>query len=381
MGGELALEPRVYWCAGLRVHRSLRIIGVAGRTVLHRQVPQPFFLLQGKGATVSLEGLALEGGGLDASGVKAVGLGQLRLKAMRVRGCGRVPSGPLPSDRMGATIDGIYAKDVDRAVVQGCVLSENARDGFIGIPVRDLAFQQNLCEGNGRMGATSDVDPEKKVDGPMKVLYLDNQVRDCGTGGLHVESRPGLPPVEARFEGNLVMDCGSRDRGYSWGIVLGDHARGLLKGNRVIRTAMGSKIHGYGSGILVGRLGGPARLESNWVEESRGSGVTLNACTFPVVLEGNVIRNAGQHGLSAYQVPGLKLRRNRVEDAGGSGIWLRLCRDAVLIGNRISRKTPARERKAAAIQAELCQGLKLKNNDLGQGVGLQLDAASRSTNE
>jgi hypothetical protein len=376
-GATLALEPRPYCFQGLRITRSLTIEGQgAGRTVCTRAAATPFFQIQGRDCEVTIRQLALNGAGLDAAGIVAKAARTLRLEDLRVERCGEPPPGSLAGDRFGKPVDGVYARDVDRAEVYRCSFLGNARDGFIGIPVRHLVFAGNTSSGNGRMGCTSDADPEGQCGGPLEAAYLDNDVSDCGTGGLHVESDEKLPVVEARFEGNRIRDCGNRDWGYSWGLVAGTNVRGLIRGNRISGVGVKSSLQGYRSGIIAGRLGGALMIEGNTVQDCGLYGILINASEAPVRLKDNVVRGSGASGISVYQIPELTVEGCTVEGSGQAGLRCRLCPSALVRGNRFRNNSREALGRHPAVRAEACTGIRMERNDLGgppQGMGVEVD--------
>jgi nitrous oxidase accessory protein NosD len=279
-------------------------------------------------------------------------------------------------------VDGVYAKDVDRAEVEQCELLYNGRDGFIGIPVRHLRFSQNLAKGNGRMGCTSDVDPEHKSGGPLSATYLSNEVIDCGTGGLHVESEEGLPVAEALFERNRILDCGNRDWGYSWGLVIGNHSKGVIRGNVIEGTGLHSRLDAYRNGIHLDLPGGACLVEGNTVKRSGRMGISVSRSPFPVRLIGNVVRDSGNHGIAAYQIEGLQVRDCTVSGASQWGLWLRLCASADISSNHFTNNSQEGPGKYAAIRVENSLGLKIVANDLGgppHKVGLELESNTFGT--
>jgi parallel beta-helix repeat protein len=376
-GGVLTLEGRAYRFQGLRITRSLTVQGKGpGRTVVVRRQPKPFFQITGKTAVVTVQQLALEGGGLAAAGLEVSALGTLRLSDLRVSACGVPPAGSLANDSQGKPVDGVYARDVDRAEVFRCVFERNARDGFIGIPVRHLYFTQNQCRGNGRMGCTSDLDAENRVGGPLSAEYRDNEVSDCGTGGLHVESDPRLPVVECLFEGNRVSACGNRDWGYSWGLVLGCNAKGVLRGNTVTGTGLQSALKAYRNGIHVSRPGGPVLLEQNTVRDSGRSGIGVSDSDHEVVLRNNTVTGSLSEGLSFYRVPKLRMEGCTVEGSRTWGVWCRLCGGAVFLGNRFKANSQEGPGKYAAVRLESSAGARFTGNDFGgppHAQGLELE--------
>lgn len=375
-GGTLVLEARTYHFQGLRLPRSASVIGRgAGRTLCVRTAAAPFFRISGRDAEVAIRQLDLDGGGLCAAGIEADGVRTLRLDGVRVAHCGTPPPGSLPGDAHGKPVDGVYARDVDRAEVSHCLFQANARDGFIGIPVRRLFFAHNTSRDNGRMGCTSDLDPEGRLGGPLQVVYQDNEVVACGTGGLHVESAPGLPVVDARFEGNRVTGCGDRDWGYSWGLVLGRNGQGALRGNTVTATGLKSSLRDYRNGILVARPGGPVVIADNTIQGSGRSGIAVSESAFPVILSRDTVRGALASGIAAYRLSALKVEGCTVEGSGQWGFWCRLCPSARVLGNRFLGNGLELPGSYAAMRAEASADLSLKDNDLGgppQSMGLEL---------
>jgi hypothetical protein len=378
-GGTLRLEARTYHGQDLRISRSMTIRGQGpDKTRWRRDQARPFFRIAGRTSNVAIQEMELDGGGLNAAGIEALGVGHLRLKGLRVGQCGTPNPASLPGDRFGKPVDGVYAKDVDRADVEACTFLANGRDGFIGIPVRHLRFIGNLAKGNGRMGCTSDVDPEGKVGGPLSVTYLSNEVIDCGTGGLHVETGDGLPVAEALFEGNRIKDCGDRDWGYSWGLVIGNRARGIIRNNVIERTGLRSKLEAYRNGIHLDLLGGPVLVEGNTIKDSGRVGIAVTRSPYPVRLLGNTVQGSGAHGIAAYQVEGLLVRDGAVSGANQSGLWFRLCSSVEVSGNRFMDNSKAGPNRFAAVHAERSSGLKITGNDLGgppQKVGLEMEPA------
>ncbi len=374
-GGTLVLEAGSLRFQGIRVTRSLTVRGAGiDRTHVARAGARPFFEVAGAGVEAAFEGLDLDGGGLPAAGLEAVGIRALRLRDVRVAACGVPPTGSLPDDSHGQPVDGVYAKDVDEARVERCVFLANARDGFIGIPVRRLVFAGNQSRGNGRMGCTSDVDPEHRAGGPLEAVYLDNQVEDCGTGGLHVESEPGLPPVEARFERNRVVGCGNRDWGYCWGLTLGLNARGLLRDNTIVGTGLRSSLAAYRNGIHIARPSGPVRIEGNRVLDSGRCGISVDESPAPVLLRDNVVQGAGDSGISAYRIRALRVEGCRVEGARREGLWARLCPGAEVIRCRFQGNSAGEPRAHPAVRLEACGRARLEGNDFGgepQAWGVQ----------
>ena len=375
-GGTLTLGARAYHFQDLRITRSLTIQGAGrGRTLCDRGGALPFFRLTGKAAEVTIKDLALDGQGLAAAGIEAMGIKTLRLEGLRVARCGQPPTGALPSDRFGKPVDGVYARDVLQAEVRGCALVGNGRDGFIGIPVRRLFFTNNECTGNGRMGCTSDVDPGGKLGGPLQVVYQDNEVANCGTGGLHVESEKGLPAVDALFERNRVINCGDRDWGYSWGLVMGYNSKGVLRGNTVTGLGLRSTLKAYRNGILVSRPGGPVLIEGNTVEDTGRAGISVNESTFPVKLKGNLVRGGRTTGIAVYMVPDLLVENCTVEGCQEAGFWGRLCAGALIQGNHFRDNSRQAQGKFPAMHGEACPNIRILNNDLGgppQSMGVEL---------
>lgn len=365
-GGTLVLEGRPYRFQGVRITRSLTIRGQGPeRTACTRQEAQPFFIITGRGVEVVLQGFGLDGGGRDAAGVEALEARSLRLQEVRVAHCGVPPSGSLPDDGHGRPVDGVYAKDLDRAEADHCTFEGNARDGFIGIPVRHLRFTGNVSRGNGRMGCTSDVDPEKRAGGPLEAVYLDNVVEDCGTGGLHVESDAGLAPVEARFERNRVSGCGGRDWGYAWGITLGANAWGLVKDNIIARTGQGSRLEAYRNGIHVARPAGDVRIEGNRILDSGRCGISVAESRGAVTLLGNTVEGAGSDGISAYMVRRLHVEDCTVAGAAGSGLWIRLCPGPYVARCRFRGNSAGAPGRHPAVRLESTGRARLEGNDFG----------------
>jgi len=365
-GGTLLLEARPYRFQGVRITRSLTVRGQGPeRTACTRQEAQPFFIITGRSVEVVLQGFALEGGGRDAAGVEAVEVRSLRLRDVRVAHCGVPPPGSLPDDGHGRPVDGVYAKDVERAEAVRCRFEANARDGFIGIPVRHLRFEGNVCRGNGRMGCTSDVDPEKRAGGPLEAVYLDNVVEDCGTGGLHVESDAGLAPVEARFERNRVTGCGGRDWGYAWGITLGANAWGLVKDNTIAGTGKGSLLEAYRNGIHVARPAGDVRIEGNRILDSGRCGISVAESRAAVTLVGNTIEGAGSDGISAYMVRKLHVEDCAVSGAAGSGLGIRLCPGPFVARCRFRDNSVGAPGRYPAVRLESTGRARLVGNDFG----------------
>jgi len=375
-GGTLLLEARTYHFQGLRIPRSVIVMGRGERrTVCVRTAASPFFNVTGHSSEVSILQMTLDGGSLAASGINAYGVKTLRLQDLRVTNCGLPPSGSLASDRLGRPIDGIWAGNVDRAVVDHCLLESNARDGFLGVPVRHLFFTRNVCRGNGRMGCTSDLDPEGRTGGPLEVVYRDNEVSNCGTGGLHVESAKKWPLVDATFERNRVSGVGNRDWGYSWGLVMGENCQGTFRGNTVTRTGTKSSLKDYRDGILVTRPGGPVLIEANTVRDSGRVGISVSESSSQVILRNNQVLNSGAAGLETYMLANLLIEGCTVEDGAMMGFWCRLCPSALIQGNRFqgnSRESPG---KYPGAHVEASPNIRFKGNDLGglpQSLGLEL---------
>ena len=375
-GGTLALEARSYRFQDLRIGRSLTIVGRGEeRTLCQRGTARPFFTVTGETTRVSFQKMTLDGGRLEAAGINAVGIAWLHLDGVRVRRCGVPPAGSIPSDRDGKSIDGVYATDVEQALVQHCLLEANARDGFIGIPVRHLTFTGNVCRGNGRMGCTSDVDPEGRTGGPLEVVYQDNEVSDCGTGGLHVETEERYPVAVGLFERNKVDRVGNRDWGYSWGLVLGLHCRGVLRANRITGTGLQSTLQSYRCGILVAKPGGDVVIEGNRVQDSGRSGISVGDSPYPVTLLDNQVQGSRLAGITAYKVEHLRIERCTVEAAGQWGLWCRLCPGAVVRGNHLRGNSSEAPGRYAAAMAEASPGILFQDNDFGgppQSMGLEL---------
>lgn len=377
-GGTLTLEARTYHFQGVTLSKSLTIQGQGpGRTVGTRGTVRPFFQIRGRGTEVTIRQLSLDGGRLEAAGIEAQGIKLLRLSDLRVSRCGTPPPGSLRNDSFGKPVDGVYARDVDRAEVYACRFEANARDGFIGIPVRQLFFARNVSSGNGRMGCTSDIDPEQRLGGPLQVVYQDNEVTDCGTGGLHVESKQGLPVADALFERNRISHCGNRDWGYSWGLVIGQNAQGILRGNTITGTGAKAALKEYRNGIHISRPGGAVLIEGNTILDSGRSGISLSESPHAVTLTNNRIAASGGSGVTAYLVSQLHVTGTTVEGSAKWGLWCRLCPNGVLEGNRFRDNSRGEPGQFAAIHAEASVGLRVKDNDLGgqpHRLGLELGA-------
>ncbi len=375
-GGTLVLEARGYRFHDLRISRPLTIAGQGlERTLCRRRVAGAFFTVTGRTTELTVQNLTLDGGGLEAPGIDADGITALRLSDLRILNCGVPPAGSLASDRLGKPVDGVHAADVDRAEVTRCSFETNARDGFIGIPVRHLVFTGNVCRGNGRMGCTSDVDPRGLTGGPLEAVYQDNKVSDCGTGGLHIETNEHLPVAVALFERNQVARVGNRDWGYSWGLVLGLHCRGTLRGNEISATGLTSSLQDYRNGILVDRPGGEVLIEGNRVQDSGRNGISVGNSPYPVTLRDNQVLGSEYACISVYKLDALRIERCTLEAAGQWGLWCRLCPGAVIQDNHFRGNSRSAQGRYPAALAEASPKLRFLDNDLGgppESMGLEL---------
>lgn len=377
-GGMLKLDSRTYVCQDIKVTRSIIIQGAgADKTILRRTAAKPVFRLSGDRVKVRLEGFTIDGDFLPASGIVATTLAELDLRRIRVRNCGRPIGHAIAKDSLGQSVDGVYAYNVNKALVDQCEFSENHRDGFIGIPVKHLFFTNNRCLNNGRMGCTSDRDREPNgPGGPLSVVYENNWVSNCGTGGLHVESTFGNPEVTARFENNTILNCGDQDWGYSWGIVLGPNCSGIVRGNTVDGVGQSSNLKTYRSGILIGGAGGPVTVYNNTVLHAGLSGIVVNDCKRPVQITGNRIRFSGENGVTIYQSEAVSVSNCIISRSQKQGIWLRLAPNCQIIGNTITNNSQISRGKHPGIRAELSRALVITNNTFelnDQNYGLELD--------
>ena len=379
-GGTLVLGARTYWFQDLRISRPLTIAGQGeGRTICLRRNPGPFFTVTGRATEATFQNMTLDGGGLGAAGVNAIGISVLRMSDLQVLHCGVPPAGSLASDGQGKPVDGVYANDVDRAEIHHCSFEANARDGFIGIPVRHLTFSGNVCKGNGRMGCTSDVDPQGRAGGPLEAIYQDNDVSDCGAGGLHIETTEQLPVAVALFERNRVTRVGNRDWGYSWGVVVGLHCRGTVRGNTITGTGLTSSLKDYRNGILVDKPGGEVLIEGNRVQDSGRNGISVGNSTHPVTLLDNQVTGSELAGISTYMVDALRIERCTLETAGQWGLWCRLCPSAIIKGNRFQGNSRSAQGRYPAALVEASPNLKFLDNDLGgppESLGLELGSSA-----
>jgi parallel beta-helix repeat protein len=358
-GGVLRFGPGVYRCDGIELTRSIALRG-AGRktTILRRSSDRPFFTFRGKRSAVSLSDLAFDGRHRPASGLAFYGVDSVRIERVTVENCG------TPGFSLGhhGSIDGVYANDVRRAVVNGCSFLNNERDGFLGIPVRYLVVTDSIADGNGRIGFANDVDVSEK-NGPLSTLYRNNRIERCGSGGLHTESRPRLPVCEMTADGNVVRLCGDDDWGYSWGIVAGSNTRGILRNNTVDRFGLKGRASDYRDGISVYENGGPVSVTNNRVIQAGRAGILVNNARFPVRLVDNRLTDNRIAGIYLYNSPASVVTGNLVEGAHAEEIVCDASNGTTISGNVIRTQAPIPAR-STGVKVRLSRDLVMERNRL-----------------
>lgn len=257
------------------------------------------------GSNVVVHDLGLEGQSIHAVGMQLLSLNSANIYNVIIQNFG------TPGYSAGNHIeeDGIYANGVTTLTVSNSVISGNERGGIEMIPVTNSTISGNILNGNGYYAGVSE-QAVGDTSGPSTAYFLNNIVKNNGSGGFDVETGSSLPVVYGKIHGNDVEDCGNDMWTYGSGTVIGNHAYGEISNNIVDNfNITGTHYAGYGTAIIA-TPAGSLTVTNNYASNTRDYGIIVNATGGGGTVTGNWTSFAPTEGLYVYNMTGATVNNN-----------------------------------------------------------------------
>jgi len=285
----------------------------------------------GFGKALTIQDLALDGGHLAGAGIAIEQYQAVIISRVFIHDFGT----PGYALRHKSPYDGLYIRNVENVRVTNSQFTGNERAGVELQAVHNSTVSNSVMSNNGGMGGVSEQNFEGPLDGPLIAQWLDNVLVNNGSGGIDVETDSKLPPALGILQGNRVIDCGNDNWGSGWGLVIGFHSFGTIRGNWVERFAAYASPGDYTNAIVYGRNGGPISILDNTVIGTKSYAIVGNYGAFPVTVSGNTLTD-NRTGIFIYKSPHVQIINNTVTNSSGSGIDVSWSHDSIITGNELS---------------------------------------------
>jgi parallel beta-helix repeat protein len=285
----------------------------------------------GAGKTLTIHDLALEGTNAKLAGLSIDGYSAVALTSVSISNFGT----PGYAQGHHGDFDGLYAINSASVIVKSSSFTGNERSGVELQAVHNSLVSDSVMSNNGRLGGVSEQNFAGPLDGPMSAKWQNNTLVNNGSGGIDVETDGKLPPAEAIFEGNHVIDCGNNMWDSGWGLVIGEHSFGRIEGNEVTNYASKVPANNYTNAIVYGNNGGPIQILNNTVTGTKSFGIVGNSGLFPVTITGNTLTANGT-GVFIYQSPNVQITGNTVTNSVDTGIAVFWSEGASIGGNQFT---------------------------------------------
>jgi hypothetical protein len=238
-GGVVYIPPGTFLVSGttgITVGKSVCFIGagIGVTTITRGSASHALATFTGAASSVVLSDVTWDGATWKKFGIQANGISRLIVSRCEIKRCG------IPSWAGGnqGSIDGIRADNVTEVRLDSCRFDSCERDGFLGLPARNLTVTGCRFTNCGRLGVANEQNAGATA-GPLTAIFVGNSVEDCGAGGFHTETHASLDVAQVLYLGNRILDCGDDDGwGISYGLIFGNKTAGIALGNVIEEIAL-----------------------------------------------------------------------------------------------------------------------------------------------